>query len=149
MTKRLLICVLGALLATACATREHRLPDPTRPQVFVAPGDYLVLNQEPILILRKPGQEAKITWRVGDGTVFERDGITIIGRVKTGGRNPERLDRPDPSQNQLFKCSSSENRLEFTCVIDGKVQAGQYAYAVNVARGGKRIVLDPTIMIRD
>jgi hypothetical protein len=146
MKRTLFVLALGAVVLAGCSHPRHRLPDPTRPQVFVAEGDYLVLNQEPIVIVRKPGEPAKITWRLAaGGPVFEPDGIKIIGRVKGPGQSP---DRPDPSQNELFKCSGSENRLEFTCLIAPTVKEGQYAYAVNANRGGKRIVLDPTIMIR-
>lgn len=147
MKKRLFVLALGALVLAGCSHPRHRLPDPTRPQIFVADGDYLVLNQEPIVIVRKPGAEARITWRLGaGGPVFEPDGIRIIGRVKGPGQTP---DRPDPSQNELFRCSGSrDNQLEYSCVIAAAVKEGQYAYAVNVNRGGKRIVLDPTIMIR-
>ena len=149
--KRLLTLTLSAATLAGCAHHEyhHRLPDPTRPQVLVAPGDYLVLNQEPILVVRKGTEQAKITWQLAPGgPVFDAEGIRILGRVKTGGPSPERIDRPDPSQNELFKCAGSETRLEFTCLIAPQVKEGQYAYAISVNNAGKRIVLDPTIMIR-
>jgi hypothetical protein len=149
--KRLLLASAACVLVLGgCAQFKFRVPDPTRPQVVLSPAGYLVVNQEPIVVAREPGQEATITWRLSPtgSTRFEDRGIVIEGMVKTGPKEGLRkLPVPDTSQNQLFKCETSQDRLEAACRISPEVKSGFYAYTINARDGTRRIVLDPTIMM--
>lgn len=149
--KRLLLASTACVLVLGgCAQFKFRVPDPTRPQVVLSPAGYLVVNQEPIVVTREPGKDATITWRLSPvGTVrFEDRGIVIEGMVKTGPKEGQKkLPAPDTSQNQLFKCETTQDRLEATCRISREVRSGFYAYTINARDGDKRIILDPTIMM--
>lgn len=149
--KKLLLASAACVLALGgCAQFKFGVPDPNRPQVVLSPAGYLVVNQEPIVVAREPGKEATITWRLPPtGTVrFDERGIVVEGRVKTGPKEGQRkLPAPDTSQNQFFKCETSQDRLEATCRIAREVGSGFYAYTINARDGDKRIVLDPTIMM--
>lgn len=150
MKKLLLACAACALVLGGCAQFKFRVPDPTRPQVVLSPTGHLVVNQEPIVVAREPGKDATITWRLPPtGNLrFDDRGIVIEGLVKTGPKQGQRkLPAPDTSQNPLFKCETSQDRLEATCRISREVRSGVYAYTINARDGARRIVLDPTIMI--
>jgi hypothetical protein len=151
MKRFLLLTAFSVLLLAGCAVK-FKLPDPTLPRVVVSPAGYLVVNQEPIVILLSQAKEDPvITWRLPEsaGQQFdERDGIQIIGRVKTGGRQPERLPAPDTKQNDLFRCArDAKDAFVFRCTLSRQLQPGQYAYAIRTSGQSGRIVLDPTIMI--
>ncbi|MCX7902450.1 MAG: hypothetical protein N2483_09260 [Burkholderiaceae bacterium] len=152
MKKLLASLSLLGLLAACAPMRTTKAPDPTAPQIVaVAPG-YLVVDQEPIVVLRDrfPNREATVTWRLpaGGNLRFEANGIVIDGLVKTLPREGSRkLDRPDTSQNQLFRCRTSEDRLQAACTIPAAVKAGVYAYTINAREGNRPIVVDPTLMI--
>ncbi len=150
MKKLVMASAACVLVLGGCAQFKFRMPDPTRPLVIVSPAGYLVVNQEPIVVAREAGKEATITWRLPPtGTVrFDERGIVIEGMVKTGPKQGQRkLPAPDTSQNQLFKCETSQDRLEATCRISRDVRSGFYAYTINARDGARRIVLDPTIMV--
>ncbi len=150
MKKLLLISAACVLALGGCAQFRFGAPDPTRPQVLVSTAGYLVVDQEPIVVVREPGKEATITWRLSPaGTVrFEQRGIVIDGMVKTGPKDGQRkLPAPDTSQNQLFRCTTSEDRLTAACRLAPEIKPGFYAYTINARDGARRIVLDPTIMI--
>lgn len=150
MRKLLLASAVCALALAGCAQLKFRAPDPNRPQVLPSPAGYLVVNQEPIVVVREPGKEATITWRLPPtGNLrFDDRGIVIEGMVKTGPKQGQRkLPAPDTSQNQLFRCAVSQDRLEATCRLSPEIKSGFYAYTINARDGDRRVVLDPTIMI--
>jgi hypothetical protein len=150
MKKRLLASAACVLVFGGCAQFKFTGPDPTRPQVIVSPAGYLVVDQEPIAVAREPGKEATITWRLSPtGTVrFEERGIVIEGMVKTGPKEGQRkLPAPETSQNRLFRCTTSEDRLTAACRLSPEIKPGFYAYTINARDGARRIVLDPTIMV--
>lgn len=150
MRKSLLASAVCVLALGGCAQVQVRVPDPTRPQVLASPAGYLVVNQEPIIVVRAPGKEATITWRLPAtrNLRFDDRGIVIEGMVKTGPKEGQRkLPAPDTSQNQLFRCAISADRLEATCRLSPEIKPGFYAYTINARDGDRRVVLDPTIMV--
>lgn len=152
--KKLIAPAVAAVLVAACAPMKPMAPDPTAPNIVPAAPGYLVVNQEPIVVLRSrfPNREATITWRLPpDGNVrFEANGITIDGLVKTSPREGSRkLREPDTSQNQFFRCITRENRLEASCTIAREAKPGVYAYTIRAREGDRSIVVDPTVMLEE
>src|SRR5262245_12773856 len=100
---RLSLTALVALLLAACAhgPYPHRPADPLRPQIGVASGGYLVVNQEPIVVKRTAGQPVTITWSLGadGGLRFDTErnnGIEILGRLGESPASPKQLVPIDP-----------------------------------------------------
>jgi len=156
MTRTSLVAVLCALVLGSCVhhPRAVRLPDPSRPQVLVAPGGYLVVNQEPVVVLRPRGATAVVNWQLApdSGFQFEEKGIEILGRIKDFSKDgtPTKRDVPDRSQVDQFKCVTVNRGLEVNCVIPPSVAPGQYAYAlISRDRNGKRVVLDPSFWVTE
>lgn len=161
-TKVLSALVCAAALA-GCAHHEyHRAPNPERPQVVFTNG-YLVVNQEPVVVKRKPNEAAVVSWRLppdGDLT-FDTDGISILRRIKDG-----KMERVDDPRKPLIECrrgevppatrsaaqtapkDNADNPRAFTCVVLPDAVPGLYVYEIHTRdRSGKRISADPTLMI--
>jgi hypothetical protein len=148
--------VACALLIAGCAhheRREHlgRAPDPAFPQVLIGANGGLVVNQEPVVIARKRGETAVVTWQVPEasGVTFNPEtGITFDALIKILAEDPSKppikLERPRPVDGNQFACSTAKNRLEVVCRIAPEVPAGVYSYTINAIRDGKPVVLDPT-----
>ncbi len=141
-------------------TTDFRVPDPTRPQIVLAPGGKLVVNQEPVVFALKANEPTVITWSLppGSGLTFDpNNGIMFVGRTKDEKYEPIALD---DKQNAKFNCvlgdkarvekagdTPARNPQAFTCAVDPTIQRGQYTYYINVVKpGGGRIRLDPSVM---
>ena len=151
----LIVAVLGALVLAGCAQREHHRMriDPARPQVLVAPGGYIVVNQEPVILRRSEGKDT-ITWQLPSGSNirFAPNGITVDAFVKPLSKDMKSQQRTgaavrDTSQVAGFKCSPNEARTEFSCMVARDVRSGFYAYTIRLLDDGKPLELDPTVMV--
>ncbi len=162
MTKNVLSAVACAVALAGCVHSPHgyfRAPDPERPQVTLA-GDYLVVNQEPVVAVRRGGGPAQVTWRLppeGPLTFAEKDGIRVLGRIKDAKLN--RLERRDERERDQIVCARGDesplqkradkqaNPRAFTCVFPEGLTRGLYEYELNVEDGPRKIKGDPTVMI--
>lgn len=127
--------------------------DPQFPQVSVADGKYIVINQEPIIARRG----ATITWQLpaDKGLSFDRErGIVVEAFLKAPtlpstrphAALPELALQRAPAGRSLFPCSARSER-EFSCTVPAGTKPGQYAYSVRVTAGSTYLILDPTILI--
>lgn len=148
--KKVIVVAAAVLALGACAPlKESKVPDPTRPAIVLAAPDYLVVNQEPIVI-RRGGRDVDVTWHLplAGSLRFDGRGIFVEGLIKTLPKDgSRRLPQPDTSQNELFKCEARKDGLEAVCRIGREIKPGVYAYTIRARDGQRRIVLDPTIMI--
>ena len=152
------IAAIGvAVLVGGCAHYHHRrAPDAAFPQVVLAANGSLVVNQEPVVILRKPGQTAVVTWQVSEqsGVRFNAgNGIEFTALLKVPskvkGQPPIKLEQPRSVDSNLFGCTTQKDGLEVVCKISPEVPPGLYSYTVNATREGKPLVLDPTGWIEE
>lgn len=161
MTKHVLSAALCAVALAGCVHHPHgyfRAPDPERPQVTLS-GDYPVVNQEPIVAVRRGSAPVVISWRLppqGDITFRRSGGIRIIGRVKdyADGKYVPRKET-DTRSNGAFNCSLGDpsqpdkdaDPRAFTCRISQDIPRGLYAYEITVVdKSGNEKSSDPTIM---
>lgn len=140
------ITVVGLLVA-GCAqvpctpTPGGQEPIPVRPQVHVVAGNYLVVDQEP-LVFSPEKTRLRIHWQLPrDGRErFPDHGIVL---------------EPD-ARDEIIDCRPSTDRLEFSC-LNRHSKPGKYKYTINVEqkgelgnleRGGRArlLILDPTIL---
>lgn len=158
-----LVCV--AALATGCAHRGYG-PAPERPQVLVTDG-VIVVDQEPVVVARKPGEDAIVSWRLSkqSGFTFDKDGIVILGRIKdrSGRRVYDKStrgilcrlgDTAPPAQTAAQsrdaprQTTDQPNPLAYTCRIQPDALPGFYQYEINTLDPARRRVSsDPTLMI--
>ena len=131
MKKSVLVATVSALVLTACASnmRVVRTPDPHYPNVTIAGGKYIVVNQEPIVIPNNE-KDTWITWQLPvDSTYsFPADGIVIA------------------NAGDEFKCNLEADKKRFACK-DKNSKSGKYKYTIKVIDGSKPLEpLDPFIM---
>ena len=146
---------LLVLLAGCAHHHPGRAPNAAFPQISLAAnGKFLVVNQEPIVLVRRPNETVVVTFQVSRGIelTFDDGGVDIIGKIvaKEPGR-PTQIDPFTPAQKkELFNCVANEGRTEVACRIAPSVPRGQYLYTVRaVKKSGDKIVLDPTVYIED
>jgi hypothetical protein len=113
------IAVLICVFAAGCnvVKPEPAPPNPTRPQVSVVDGRYLIVNQEPLVFTRSRG-EVEIVWQLpkDSNLRFPDNGIVIEGRV------------------------------EFAC-LNRNTQQGRFPYTVRVLKAGELLPpRDPEIV---
>jgi hypothetical protein len=167
MTAKVLSGLVCAVALAGCVHHPHgyfRAPDAEQPRVTLV-GDYLVVNQEPIVAVRRGNAPVIISWRLPpreDLTFRPGDGIRIIGRTKDfkDGKYIPRKE-PDTGQNTAFTCALGEtppergqkdtpagaNARAFTCAVPQEITRGLYAYEINVVdKAGNLKSADPTIM---
>lgn len=139
------LATLTAFSLSACQTMppcddSAAAPNPTKPKVSIVDGEYIVVNQEPLIFNAKE-VNVPITWELPreGGYRFPKDGITF-----SDGK--ERTDLPQSADGEITRCQTSENGLQFTC-LNRHSKAGTYKYTINVERDGKRLKpLDPVIV---
>lgn len=143
----LALAALAALSLSACQTMSScpdemavvRTPDPTKPRVSILDGQYIVVDQEPLVFTAKQ-KDVRITWQLPreGGYRFPKDGITFSDGKERSGLLAT-IDK------QISDCGPSENGLQFTCVNRHEKQ-GRYKYTIKVERDGKALEpLDPSI----
>jgi hypothetical protein len=131
--KKIFLSALAASLLASCAHHrfEHglRYMDPTRPMVNVVGGQFLVVNQEPLVFLRDQ-RDVTITWQLPPGANlrFARDGVVI----EKGG-------------DEFVNCGVRDDGQRFSCV-NRHTKPGKYNYTIRVLAGGKVLQSDPFIM---
>lgn len=146
MTKKitLSIAALAALSLSACHNMppcedSAAAPNPTRPKVSIVDGEYLVVDQEPLVFAPRQ-KDVHITWRLpaAGGYRFPENGITFTdGKERSGLRQT--------ADEQIVKCEASVEGLTFTC-LNRHTRPGQYKYIITVvSKDGKKLTLDPTI----
>lgn len=105
-------------------------PDPTRPQVSVVGGRFIVVNAEPLVFL-KDQRNVTITWQLprGSNYRFPRDGIVVERKA----------------EGEIVECGLRSDGLEFSC-LNRHTKPGKYSYVIRVMEGSRRLESDPTIM---
>lgn len=162
MTAKVLGSIVCAVVLAGCAHHDRfHAPNPERPQVLFTNG-YLIVNQEPVVVRRKPNEPAVVSWRLpADGELtFDTDGIIILRRIKD-----TKMERVDDVRKPLIECRRGEvpppttraaqtapkdadNPRAFTCVIAADAVPGLYVYEIHTRdRSNRRISADPTLMI--
>ena len=108
--------------------RMSRSPDPHAPNITVASGGYIVVDQEPIVV-PKSEKDFVIVWQLPRDSVytFPEDGIVVA--------------RGDDE----FKCNLEGGRQRFTCRFRNS-KPGIYKYTIKVMESTKLLEpLDPHI----
>jgi hypothetical protein len=116
-----------------------RTPDPTKPKVSVVDGQYIVVDQEPLVFTAKH-RKVIITWQLPreGGYRFPKDGITFSDGKKRNGLLAT-IDK------EIGECAASEDGLAFTCV-NRHEKPGNHKYTIKVKKDGKELKpLDPHI----
>lgn len=129
--RTILSCVALATALAGCAPGMHlgRGPDPHHPNVSVAAGGHIVVDQEPIIV-PKGQRDFMITWRLpeGSGLSFPRDGIVVVA---------------PPGE---FDCKVVQGGERFTCKNRNSGK-GRYKYTIKVLDQGRPLEpLDPFIV---
>jgi len=153
MQKSVFVAISVTFLLAACATGSRinsdgrsafigslvTHPNPKAPNVFVDDDDYVIVDQEPIRIKLRQGQNPFIVWALENNTpyVFASNPITItpIGT--------------SPSLNNL-QCplSGGAGQKYLVCTYDDPTVKGKYSYTLRVTNSqtGKTLTSDPSIM---
>jgi hypothetical protein len=141
MKKTVLIAAAAsALLLSACAqqpTTRAAVPlpfDNKNPKVYIVGGEYIVVDQEPIVFLR--GERGRIKWRLQDSDYRFDPGSGISGiKVLSGQHNDIKDCRVDNKEGSEFSCQNDNNGY------------GTYKYTIVITRkkDNKQLLLDPTI----
>lgn len=137
----LIIAVASTLLLSACAQQQPTraavpLPfDHKNPKVYIVGGDYIVVDQEPIIFLR--GEKGRIRWHLQDAD-HRFDPTTGISGIKalSGKHNDIKDCHVDNKEGSIFSCQNDNNGSE------------TYKYSIVVTRkkdNYKLPILDPTI----
>src|SRR5215470_19341297 len=108
MTRKIFFAIAGALSLAGCAYHSgYLVPDAERPRVTPV-GSYLVVNQEPVVAVRRGNDPAIISWRLppdGKVTFAPGEGIKFLARIKDEKLN--RVER-DPGPAARIKCQLGE-----------------------------------------
>ena len=136
MKKIVLIAAAAfAVLLSPYAPAQKFPFDPKNPKVYIVGGEYIVVDQEPIVFLKK--QKGRIVWRLQDsGYRFDPgSGISAI-KVLTGKYNDIKDCHVDNKEGSAFSCQNDNSGT------------GTYKYSIVITRkkdGKKLPILDPTI----
>jgi hypothetical protein len=130
---RLVFAALAASLLASCAHHrfEHgyRYMDPTRPMVNVVGGQFVVVNQEPLVFLRDQ-RDVVINWQLPPGANlrFPRDGVAI-----------------EKAGDEFVNCAVRDGGQSFSCT-NRHTKPGKYSYTIRVQAGDRILQSDPFIM---
>jgi len=132
MKKQLLSYVACVLALSGCSIfqKDSTPPDPTRPQVAVISGRFIVVNQEPLVFLRDQ-KNVTITWQLPKESQYRfqpRNGIDI----------------EEKGRGEITDCAVRSGGLEFSCV-NRHTRPGKYSYTIRLLDGSKQIYSDPHI----
>lgn len=128
MNKYLVAGALALTLAACAAPGGPRIGGPRATNVDVLDGEYILVDQEPVLVKR--GESPVLIWKLDPASpyTFPADGITF-------------RDVPEGE----FRCHVTGNDKQFHCQ-DRNSRPGKYKYTVKVQGGGKPIPpLDPFV----
>ena len=154
MHKSIFAAISVTLLVAACATGGRinvdgrsgfigslvTHPNPKNPNVFVDDDQYLVVDQEPIHIKLRQGQNPVIVWALENNTpyVFAQNPITI----SSVGASP-------PLSNLQCPLPGTGAGLKYLiCTYDDPTAKGKYTYTLRVTNSqtGTTLASDPSIM---
>jgi len=132
MKKQLLSYLACVLLLSGCSIfhKDSTPPDPTRPQVAVVSGRFIVVNQEPLVFLRDQ-KNVTITWQLPKESQYRfqpRNGIDI----------------EEKGRGEITECAVRSGGLEFSCV-NRHTKPGKYSYTIRLLDGSRQIYSDPHI----
>lgn len=129
MNKQLLSYIACVLALSGCSIfhKDATPPDPTRPQVTVVSGRFIVVNQEPLVFLRDQ-KNVTITWQLPKDSKFRfaPNGIVV-----------------DRAEGEIECPRRPEGSLEFSC-INRHTKQGKYSYTIRLEGPGK-LISDPHI----
>ena len=127
----MLLAAVCAAALSACATRPIGplgVPfDPENPKVYVVAGKQIVVDQEPIYVIRKG---ATIVWELpkDQKLAFPPDGIVI------------------KAERNEFACRVEEGATRFSCQWVNARPGTFYKYTIKVRQDGKDLPpLDPSM----
>jgi len=133
MRKSWIVVAVAALSGCAYYAPGGKLPLPETPQVRVANGKLIVVDQEPIAVPRGK-RDFRITWQLPRGLQyrFPREGGIVVAE----------------SRDQIYGCQR-EDEFSYFCV-DRNTAPGRFKYTITVldaANGDKPLApLDPWIV---
>lgn len=133
MNKSAFVATVSALVLTACANNPLtvRKIDPHTPNVNVVDDKYIVVDQEPIIIL-KHEKNTWITWQLPPNSPynFPVDGIVIA------------------NAGDEFKCNREANLKRFAC-MDKNSKSGEYKYTIKLMDGPQALKPRDPIIVND
>lgn len=151
------IVLLAALTAalTGCETPKRPMAASTtqvleigQPQIVIAPGGYLLVDQQPLLLAGK----TTVTWQLPPEGVYSDFTVTIgreRKRVKTDGKTVSYAAIDNPIvYNRKLECGRIEAG-RVTCELPLAVLKPNtvYSYTLSFVRDGLTYDLDPDMML--
>jgi hypothetical protein len=142
---------LAALSLSACTPMPPchddmgvQAPDPMKPKISIVDGQYLVVNQEPLVFTPRQ-RDVQIVWHLpaAMGYRFTEEGISFQDKRD---EKRSRMTLNGTTDEEIVKCERREEGLTFTC-LNRHTKPGTYKYTITIeSKDGRKLTLDPTIV---